>query len=80
MEYERDLRGIFSNVKVNDDIYDATIKAGIHCPRIHQLLITGTKGSDVDHRIVKAISTAVCGDTVLRFYSYNYFALDHMLA
>ena len=74
MQIERDSRGIFSNVKVNDEIYDATIKAGIHGPRLHQLLVAGTQGIDMDFRIAKAITTQVRVDTVFRLYSYNYFA------
>jgi hypothetical protein len=77
---ERDLRGICSNVKVSNDIYDATIEAAKHCPKLYQLLLVGTLGSDFEHRLIKPISTVVYDDGVMRFWSYDDFALDYMLA
>jgi hypothetical protein len=80
LEKERDYRGIFSYAKVDDDIYNATILAGKHCPRLHQILVSGAKGSDIDERIINPVTTVVKKDKVLRLWSYDDFALDYMLA
>jgi hypothetical protein len=80
LEKERDYRGIFSYAKVDDDIYNATIIAGKHCPRLHQILVSGAIGSDVDERIINPVTTVVKKDNVLRLWSFDDFALDYMLA
>ena len=59
LEQARDLRGICSNVKVSDEIYDATIEAAKHCPKLFQLLLIGTLGSNIEIRLIKAITTEV---------------------
>ena len=80
LEKERDYRGIFSYAKVDDDIYNATIIAGKHCPRLHQILVSGAIGSDVDERIINPVTPVVKKDNVLRLWSFDDFALDYMLA
>ena len=67
LEKERDYRGIFSYAKFNDDIYNATILAGKHCPRFHQILVSGALGSDIDERIINPVTTFIKKDNVLRF-------------
>ena len=59
LEQARDLRGICSNVKVGDEIYDATIEAAKHCPKLFQLLLIGTLGNDIVIRVINAIPNEV---------------------
>jgi len=80
LEKERDYRGIFSYAKVDDDIYNATIIAGKHCPRLHQILVSGAIGSDLNERIINPVTTVVKKDHVLRLWSFDDFVFDYMLA
>ena len=80
LEKERDYRGIFSYAKVDDDIYNATIIAGKHCPWLHQILVSGAVGSDIEELIINPVTTVVKKDKVIRLWSYDDFALDYMLA
>ena len=59
LEKERDYRGIFSYAKVDDDIYNVTIIAGKHYPRLHQILVSGAVGSDIEERIINPVTTVV---------------------
>jgi hypothetical protein len=39
LEEIKDVQGIYSNVKVNDDIYFAVMSASKNCPKLYQLLV-----------------------------------------
>ena len=46
LEEEKADRVIFSGMRASGDIYDAVIEAAVHCPRLYQLLMTGTPGKE----------------------------------
>ena len=79
LEERKETRLAFSGVKANKEIQEAVMDASINCPKLFQLLVTGTQGSDLDHRLINPITTLVCRDSVLRFWRYDDFALDYML-
>jgi hypothetical protein len=61
-------------------MFSAIHKASMHCPRLHQLLVSGVKQKKDEERLYKPITTNVHGDMVLRYWRYADFELDFMLA
>ena len=80
LEEIKEEQGIFSNVKVDRETFDAVMRASKNCPRLYQMLVSGQEQSNIDHRLIKPITTLVCYDSVLRFWRYDDFALDFMLS
>ncbi len=76
----RDKNARYSCVKVDNEVYDAVMRASKHCPSLFQMLVSGYKQSNLEERLYKPITTKVCRDAVLRFWRYDDFALDYMLA
>ena len=75
-----DQRTKWANVKVDNEIFDIVRRYSFHCPRLHQLLVTGIQQSTWEERLYKPITTKLCVDMALRFWRYADFELDYMLA
>ena len=56
------------------------MKAGVHCPKLYELLISGIEGREWDEPIYKPFETKVHVDCAMRFWRYDDFALDFALA
>jgi hypothetical protein len=39
---------LFSNCVVSKEIFDVALKFSVHCPKLHQLLMLGTRGAEHD--------------------------------
>jgi hypothetical protein len=44
---------MFSNCIVSTEIFNAVMKYAVHCPKLHQLLMLGTRGGEHDQRLYK---------------------------
>jgi hypothetical protein len=54
--------------------------AAQYCPKLFQMLVTGVPEGEIRHNLKENITTLVCRDTVLRFWSYDGFPRDFELA
>ena len=73
-------RSKFARVNVDEELFRIVIRASNFCPRLHQLLLQGIGESMIEERIIRPITTKVRRDVVHRFWSYNGFETDFMLA
>jgi hypothetical protein len=80
LEELKEDRQILAGVKVSVEIQAAISKVTKHCPKLFMLLVGGYQGSNWDQMLYEPITTIICRDMVMRFWRYDDFALDFMLA
>jgi lactam utilization protein B len=76
----KDHQAIYTNVKVSKDVFDAVMKASVHCPRLFQLMHLGCKEGRETFRLTKPYETKVWDDAVFRIWKYDSFEEDYTLA
>jgi serine/threonine protein kinase len=70
---------MMSGVRCYGAILNAVQEVITHCPRMYQLLLTGTPGEDHDVRLFYPVSNVQCVDFLMRYWRFDDFYLDNRL-